>query len=135
MKNITQELEERLQEVQRQRVILQRELEHLVANEAGLKSLLELEQRRWGQITMLPNQQMHVPKTGSTPLSKFLLDSLKRGNKSVHLLKDEALALGLLKNSNYPNRSVHFALVALKRGGLVDKTGEFWHLKENSGGV
>jgi serine phosphatase RsbU (regulator of sigma subunit) len=135
MKNITQELQERLDEVKRQKVILQKELENLVTTEAGLKSLLEHEQRRWGQMTMLPNQQMHVPKTGSTPLSKFLLDSLKRGNKSVHLLKDEALALGLLKNSKYPNRSVHFALVALKRGGLVEKTGEFWHLKETSGGV
>lgn len=134
MKNITEELRERLEEVQRQQTILQRELDNLANLENGLKSLLEREENRWGgQIPMFAGQQTPTPKMGRTPLSKFLLDSLKRERKSVALLKDEVLATGLLKDSKYPKRAVHFALVGMKRGGLVEKIGAFWQLKETSG--
>ena len=73
------------------------------------------------------------PEKGRTPLSRFLLTSLKDKPKSVTMLKQEVLDAGLLKDSKYPSRAVHFALVGMKRGNLVEKTNGIWKLNEQSG--
>lgn len=49
------------------------------------------------------------------------------------ILKQEIQDAGLLKDSKYPGRAVHFALVGMKLGKLVEKINGVWKLKEQSG--
>lgn len=134
MKDITNELKERLQDVERQCNLLQKNLERLTATENSLRTLLAIEEERWGeQQPLFLGIQSPRPEKGRTPLSRFLLTTLKEKPKPVIILSQEAQDAGLLKDSKYPNRAIHFALVGMKRGRLVEKINGLWKLKEQSG--
>ena len=130
MKDITNELRERLRDVENQRARLQKNLERFTAVENSLKTLLGLEEERWGtQEPLLLGIKAPRPEKGKTPLSRFLLTTLKENPKSVIALTQEAQNAGLLKESKYPRRAIHFALVGMSRGGLVEKSNKVWKLK------
>jgi len=130
MKDITNELKERLQDVERQRNLLQKNLERLTATEDSLRTLLAIEEERWAeQQPLFAGTQSPKPERGRTPLSRFFLTTLKEKPKSAVVLSKEARDAGLLKDSKYPVRATHFALVGMKQGGLVEKRNGVWRLK------
>lgn len=133
MKDIRQELVERLKDIQTRHNSLQSELNRLAETEKSLKMLIRIEEERWGEQEPLFTG-MRVPRAeeGRTPLSRFLLASLREKPKPVAVLKEEALNAGLLKESKYPNRAVHFALVGMKTGNRVEKSNGVWKLKKQS---
>lgn len=130
MKDITRDLKERLMEAEAQHMRIQSELNTVTQLVNSLKALIDAEERRWEQQPLfagIPN----ITK-GRTPLSRFLISNLIQGPKSVDSLKQEAEGSGLLKDSKYPGRAIHFALVGMKRGGLVEKSNGLWHLKAST---
>jgi hypothetical protein len=131
LRNISKELQERLTDIESRRESIQKELDSLLAQENSLRVLLQAETQRW-QPRMFPELapvRSNVKAKGHTVLSKFILGSLGLGDKSLKVLGEEAKQANLLSGKKYPSRSLHFALVALKNAGLVDKTDGVWRLK------
>ena len=128
MKNITTDLEERLEEVADERSRLQRQLDALADRETTLKSLLETEANRWGQQHRLP-EEFQGNGHGSL-YGNFVLQALKQGERDLESLKRLALDMQLEFGNKSPGRAIHFALVGLQRRGLIDRTDDDnWILK------
>jgi len=81
MKDIRDDLRERLEEIKNDRAQFHRRLEALTEKENTIQALLEAEETRWGSQIALP---MGLPtqangQRGSTAHSRFILDALRDG--------------------------------------------------------
>lgn len=124
VKNITADLQERLAEIADEQTRLQRELDTLADRESTLKSLLEIEASRWGQ----GQQQRMLPENGNghgssdSKYGNFLIQALDQGEHNLAYLKRLAKDMQIDFGNKSPGRTLHFALVGLKRSGVVERT-------------
>jgi hypothetical protein len=152
MKDITIELQHRLLDIQGRIAFTRKELGRLLNLESSIKVLLENEPQGTKQETtqgLVPatetgyhtnghglypqnTQSRGKKEKGRSEIAQFLIRVLEKGPLSVRDLKAEAQAEGLLLESKYPSRSVHFCLVGMKKGKLVEKEGKLWKLAEKA---
>lgn len=136
MKDITNDLKERIGELLAQRAQLQRQLDALTQREAMLRSMLEYEQMRWPEQPSLPGLDKTNGRRLSSPLSRFIVETLgSYGSQSLDELKRRALDLGLDFEDKNAGRVLHFALVGMARNNIVKReadTGK-WRLVQPEG--
>jgi len=130
MKDITKDLQERIEEVQDKRAQLQRQLDALTAREATLRSMFEYERMRWPEQPALPGLDKTNGHRLWSPLSKFIVETLgSHGPQSLDDLKRRALDRGYDFKGKSPGRALNFALVGMARNRIVEQidTGQ-WKL-------
>lgn len=133
MRDIRADLRERLGSIEQDRVRLktqtQRQLEELEQMEAGVKALLQQEERRFVSAN---GNGHHAADGGTTPLSRFILAYLRSTNGPVSMddIKASAIASKYDFGEKAPGRVIHWGLVGMQQGGIVEKKGGKWHLKE-----
>ena len=70
--------------------------------------------------------------SGSTPLSRFIFETLQRSTKGLTIedFKEAAKTSSLNFGEKSPGRVIHWALVGMAQGGFVEKQNDLWQLKE-----
>jgi hypothetical protein len=125
MKDIRQDLKERLADIEQERARLQARLAELTHIESGLKSLLEDEDKRWKptpeMLPLFPRPQVDGNGKYTSPLSRSIVDSLKFGPRSLKELKETARLDGIDFGDKNAGRSIHFALVGMAQNNLVER--------------
>jgi hypothetical protein len=125
MRDIRDDLAERLQVLARERRRLLADLKALDVQEASVKALLEGEDRRFGG-DGLPLGDDDAKSAAGSPTSvfrRFALDCLNSGKDwSLSQMSKEAIERGLITASEGRSmgRSLHAALLGLKQQGLVE---------------
>jgi hypothetical protein len=137
MRNITEDLQDRLTDIKAEREKLQLRLEELDRAESGIQILLKQEEGRWKALQdsqpSLFAAHHHASGNGSarSPLTKLLLEALSDGTpKNTVTLSRIAVERGYPFGEKNPRKSVHFAMVALSNGDMVRKSkpDQLWRL-------
>ena len=130
MKDIRQDLRERLDAIAAQRADLQLKIATLLASETGLKMLLRDEEERFAREPRLFPDKVAVNGTSLRELiEKELRD--KRRPMTVEDFKTEILRTTYNFGESKPGRAIQGALMGLKQNGVIDQLGEGqWVLKE-----
>ena len=139
MRDIRPDLRERLGSIEQDRTRLklstQRQLEELDQQEAGVHALLRQEERRFASANGNGNDH-HPAEEGTTPLARFILgvfSSYKPRPVSIADFKSMAAKANFDFGQKAPGRVIHWALVGMAQGGIVEKGGDdMWRLKEEA---
>ncbi len=140
MKNITDDLKERVSELEIEIAEAQRKLSSLTDRKISLTSLIEVEESRWQrrQPSLLPEStpSLSLESKRLSPLSQFLLSSLKDGEKTLEELKEKVKVNNIPIKAVKPGRGIAVALVKLSHRGLTekDKKDGKWKLKNGKPG-
>lgn len=133
MKNITDDLKERVSELEIEIAEAQRELDSLIDRKISLLSLIEVEENRWQtrQASLLPEStpSLSLDTKKLRPLSKFLLSNLKDGEKTLEELKEKVGVNNIPIKAVKPGRGIAVALMRLSLKGLTEKKDGKWRLK------
>lgn len=134
MRDIRDDLRERLDTITAEKRRLEEQLASLTRQEASVKTLLADEDDRWSR--MQPklfsgngqSQRRQEELTG-TPLSKMireiLSDDVARSAREIgDLVKQQGYPFG----EKHPSRAVHFALIAMEQSKLVEGQKGVWKL-------
>jgi len=138
MKDIRQDLKERLVDVDQERVRIQSRLAELTHIESGLKSLLEAEEKRWKPstetYTLFPPPKPNGSGKYSSPIAQFIMAALSDGKpKTLADLKKGAQLDGIDFGDKKPGRSIHFALVGMQQNSMVEMVGKgVWKLVQGN---
>lgn len=130
MRDIRRDLRERLDAVGKERKTLQARLAELDSTEAGIKALLNREERDFGVQPVqrqLPDIVPDQPNGfGYTPLSKLIL-KIARSNQNRWLsladFKQAAADEHFDFGEQSPGRTLHWALVGLTANGHLESEG------------
>jgi hypothetical protein len=132
MRDIRQDLRERLDSTRAKRVAMQAELERLIAQERTLDKLIEEESAIWERIS--PPLFEGTEPQGSV-LSQVLLETLKSKGGAAWLgeLKESAVQRGVPFGEKQPGRVIHFAMLGMAQHKLVarEQSGR-WRLVEET---
>ena len=131
MRDIRQDLKERLASVFAKRTSLMKELNEVDEQASMIKALLEAEDSMWREIN--PPLFEGANEKPSSPLSQVLLDCLRTraGAASLDELKDAAVQRGIPFGGKQPGRVIHFAMLGMAQHDLVERTSDGrWELKE-----
>ena len=134
MRDIRQDLKERLGTVFTKRHSLTKELQSLDEQAARIKALLDAEDAMWQEINP-PLFEGLNDKTQSSPLSQVLLDVLraKDGPATLDELKDAAVRRGVPFGDKQPGRVIHFAMIGMAQHNLVARHADGrWGLAEGT---
>lgn len=123
MRDITKDLEERIEDVEKERAQLQRQISVLDQKAETLTTMLESERARWPEQASLPGL---VSGNGAgwlaSPFSRFLQHALSDGRpRKLHELKLLATNQGIDFKGKSSGRTLHFALVGMQQNGLVER--------------
>lgn len=123
MRDIRDDLRERLKDVDRRRAVLDDE-------ERGIKALLASEDKRFADSNHSPRASHLMSAVddngfGKTPLSRLILNALKSYHEPVGLddFKQFALSSGFNFGEQSPGRTLHWALVGLTENGHLECSG------------
>lgn len=135
MKDIRSVLGERLTEIAAEKQSLQARLCAVESEEDLVKSLLALEEQRFGSgtykviaaVTVSHPEADHADTNGfgDTPVSKLILETLKSSTRPVGLdeFKRRALEAKIDFGAKKPGRVLHWALVGLTQNGHLGVIG------------
>lgn len=119
MRDIRQDLNDRLTTIDAERSSLQERLSILDQEKALVFQMLELENSRW-QKARSPTQGAQNRVDGPE-LSHYIMKLLADGREWRHgVIRDKAVSDGYLAESDSPGRAIHASLVNLKRQGVVE---------------
>jgi len=125
MRDIRDDLAERLQRIEQERTRLTAALRALEIQEAAVKALLAAEDRRLGGDALPLGDETAIPETATSPTSvfrRFALACLSNGQEwSLSQIRKAAVERGIATFSADKSigRSLHAALLGLKQQGLV----------------
>ncbi len=138
MRDIREDLQERLEEVEVQRAELGRRLQSLNERAQMIADMLKVEEQRWAERqaafpTLTPNGKKAQRVT--TPLGRVLVAVLAdQRQHSLDDLKAAAANAGMDFGKKHPGRVIHFALIGMQQNKIVKRTpsGE-WQIWKNGG--
>jgi len=137
VKNLKDELLQRLEKVKGEHAQLTQRLTRLVELEQALELLIKEEdlQTQATQLALLGVKAINGRKViGRTELSRFIVRALADGkarslNELVDMAKNESISF----NNKAPKRVLHFALVGLKRNNYAKTVNKgIWQLTEKA---
>jgi hypothetical protein len=128
MRDIRQDLAERLNDIRAERSRLAAEAEELEDQEEAIKALVQVENRRFHsrQVTLfaasIPDPAVAEAMESASPLAQALLEALSDGKEwSLDRLKPFAEQRGIQPDTRSSlGRMIHGALMSLKLQGLVE---------------
>lgn len=128
MRDIRNDLKERLESLARQREQLQAQLSEVDQTESGVKSLLRQEEQRYGALVLTSPDEDHANGNGfgRTPLSQLILETFKQKTDRPLMLSDfkkQAERVGFDFGEKSPGRTLHWALVGLAENGHITVAG------------
>lgn len=129
MKDITKDLQQRLRQIETQRVNLQKQLDALVMQENAVKTLVDAEIARWR--SQQPPLALDLPTAKEhqqNALSKLILGSLAKGVKNTETLAREVKESNIPVNGK-PGRVVWGTLLGLSKSGKIERSNGMWRLK------
>jgi hypothetical protein len=132
LRDIRQDLRERLASIKAARESMQDNLRQLTEQQATLEKLLEAEEALWQPVT--PSL---FPECEDGTLRQVLIDTLKAkdGAASLEELKDAATERGVPFGRKQPGRVIHFAMLGMAQNRLVERTADGrWELRKQSFG-
>ena len=130
MKDLRKEIKERLDEIEPQRVSLQKRLDSLAMKEKSLKVLLESEVERWTEQLSLEFASGTGDKGRHSPLYSFILTTLAEGAKRKDEILSAALKAKVPITSKRTKVAVHFTLLGMANAQVVERIGDLWKLKK-----
>jgi hypothetical protein len=130
MRDIREDLRQRLTRIGIQRGELQARLTWLAAMQEHIEAAIEYEAAQSDNQTMLFSEHAGELDRGSS-LARFIRDVLSDLRpRSLEELKISATSKGLNFNGKNPGRVLHFALVGMAQSNLVESLGNgVWRLK------
>lgn len=134
MRNIIDDLNERVAELEIEIAKAETKLEQLNDRKHSLKLLILEEESRWKareQPSLLPelDQSLSLDIKKLRPLSQFLLSNLKDGGKTLDELKKAVIDSNIPIKASKPGRGIAVALMRLSKKGLAEKKADKWSLK------
>lgn len=136
MRDIRADLQERLTHVEKELRTIEAKFNNLQSLRETLRVMVAAEAEKWDGLGAQKglftngNGATHEAESHATPLSAILQEVMS-DRKKVHL-KDIAEAVvkhGYPFGEKKPGRVLHFALLGMKSGGLVERLGEgYWKL-------
>ena len=131
MRDIRDDLKERLNSIERERQVFQRGLGILDDREKVVRSLLKVEERVWSkQQVSLPGLEANGEqqrRQAATPLGEFLMESLADGqHRTLKMLEMMALDKGWDFGDKSAGRVIHFALVGMQVNQMVKRANGMW---------
>ena len=137
MKNLKDELVQRLEKVRGERSQLTQRLSRLTELERAIDLLIKEEDLRTNttQLSLIQVKAVNGRKViGRTELSRFIVKALADGkSRSLTELVDMAKNENISFDSKAPKRVLHFALVGLKRNGYARTVSKgIWQLTEKA---
>jgi hypothetical protein len=133
MRDIRQDLRERLDKLESERLELKTQLEQLSRREVTLKALLQEEDSRWAtQVGLFPTEREPLLTNGDrTAYAKFLVQAMATHEPmTLDVLKDLAHQKGVEFDGKNPGRVLHFALLGMSQNGVVEMVESgVWRLK------
>jgi hypothetical protein len=136
MRDIREDLRQRLMKISAQRAEIQARLEWLNEMEAHVKAALEYErvQAESDQVGLFLEEPSDSERSVTSQFIHEVLSDLK--GRTLDELKAAALRKGLTFGEKNPGRVLHFALVGMKQGGIVDRDSDGrWRLLDRTSGV
>jgi hypothetical protein len=134
MRDIRDDLKERLAAIDAEADKLKAQLESLSLKKAPIQKLLQEEDARFAKSDQVLFAGVHdEPGKYSTPLSRIILGKIRLngGIASLEDLKQAAEDAAYNFGEKQPGRSIHFALIGMAQSGLVESMGDsVWKLKE-----
>lgn len=123
MRDITKDLEERIDETKKEHARLLRQILALQQNEKMLTAMLESETARWPEQGILPGLAGSNGASQSASLfSRFLQMALSDGKpRRLDELKIRAQGQGIDFGNKNPGRVLHYALVAMQQNKMVKR--------------
>ena len=122
-RDITRDLQLRLDELDNQRQDLEKRLDEVNRLSSSYRLLLEHESHRWTQLPLPDLEKALQP--AQTRLSQTLLNLLSnRQDWPLHKLVDGILQTGYDFKNKSPGRVVHYALVGMRQHNLVEKVSD-----------
>lgn len=136
MRDIRNDLRERIEEVEQERAVAKRQLDALALRGARLSEMLKDEEIKWSQRQAplpLDGTNGHAPRRMTTRLGQTIYDVLSDGRDwPLSNVTQVVVEQGVPIKGKHPGRAVHFALVALKQNGIVDMPSSgMWRLKKS----
>lgn len=134
MRDIREDLRQRLMKITAQRGELRARLAWLDEMEGHLKAALEYErgQAEFDQTGLLFDEPVEGERSATALFIREALGDLRA--HTLEELKASAHQRGLAFGEKNPGRVLHFALVGMKQGGIVDRDSEGrWRLTESGG--
>lgn len=131
MRDIREDLRQRLQSIAAQRGEMQARLQWLDQAETHIKGLLEYE-RIQAELNQEPLFAEPIrPDEDRTEIAQFLRDALADGApRSLDDLKKAAAVRSINFHEKIPGRVLHFALLGMAQGGVVEMVDKgVWKLK------
>ena len=122
-RDIRSDLQMRLNELEAERKNLEKRLSDMTEISSSLCLLLEHENRRWAQLSLLPEEKKTL-QPAQTELSQAIL-KLLADNQDWQLsrLADTLSQMGFNFGEKKPGRVLHFALIGMSQHKLVEKVG------------
>ena len=120
MRDIRNDLRERLTEVESERRHLKEQLAVIDQEEHVVRRMLAHEDARWSgrQHSLFAPPVIEPPMS---PIRAFLLEAMSDGQSwSLERLKERAKEKELELKTDRPGQALHAALVAMKRSGLAE---------------
>lgn len=136
MRDIRQDLRERLKAMEAETAALQKRLADLDQYCKRLQAVLDLEEARWaGKQPLLFEEHRDEKRGEHETLGTFLRRTMSDGQVwSLERLKEVAKRENINFRGKRPGSALHFALVALKNAGQVELEGRgLWRLMRRTG--
>jgi hypothetical protein len=133
MRDIRSDLRERLTKLAAQMARLQEELDELSDVEDGIKMLLRQEEAQFANESAPLFPESNDVGSG---LAQLIIHTMREKNRPVDLdeLKDVITKTQYDFGEKNPGRVIHFALVGMNHGGLVERLNDKrWMIKPNNG--
>jgi hypothetical protein len=136
MRDIRDDLKERLQDIERQRSEIQKRLIDLKEMEERLSALLEAENLRYEaerqtDLPLFEPEPMAENSNGKwdSVIARFVIESLdEHKGCDLQMLKRLAAKRGIPFGHKSPGRVLHFLLVGMQDNGVVTKEDDVWRL-------
>jgi hypothetical protein len=144
MRDIRSDLQERIEDIARQRTEIQKRLFALDESEKNIRALLEAEEMRCtaereASLPLFNVEAEEESNNGkySSPVARFVISFLQHenGDASLEMLKRAAAKEGIPFGGKNPGRVLHFLLTGMHQNGLVERSesGRWRLVQENNG--
>lgn len=130
MRDIRQDLRDRIEDIGKRRTALratfEEQVQELDDEEESVNAMLAAEERRFGKALLILTSPDEDHVSGASPLSRVILDIAKSESKWLALADFKRLAANRYDfGKQSPGRTLHRALVGLTRSGRLECTGKY----------
>ena len=137
MRDIREDLKERMRAIEAERVAVREHLAALDSKLLGVEELYEDENKLWSKLDpdLVDQSKGTDAANGKSPFARFVLARLAEGPQTLDSLTITASSLDVPFGDKNPKRVLNSALMGLSNGDYVERDDDGrWKLKEKADG-